>query len=687
MTNNRTSIYKKRHFVFNFFLSPITILVLLIITTSCQKDNNLDTSNNSSAIIRLCVSPGGVELPNTKASVNESKVSNLHIIVFNNSGNVVGQTYSSTADTVVNVQTRQGNGYTIYAIANTGDPSFFSGVTTLNAFQSKMTSLDINNHFIMSGSLINQNINSNSMSVGGLTLTRVFAKITLNVTAVSGITVTGYKFGNIPAYTYLVDKGTDALNGWSSQSQITTSSINNTSFYMYENRAGTNTACTSSKLRNTTNAPANASYVDIYATGDGGLYNTTYRVYLGNNNTSDFNVNRNYSYTYSINLNYDQYLNGDSGTDARVSVSIIGAAIQSTSNCYMVKPGGNIIGIPISRANEDGTIRLSNLSNGWTSGFLWTDNSYGFSTNGPVAKVKSDYANKRIIVVTGNTEGNAIVYVKDASGNIAWSWHIWVTNYDPNTTYEYFNGYTWMDRHLGAFATATSTSDNTYSKCGGLYYQWGRKDPFPKSNTIDNYGVPIYGFSIPDYSKDNLTIIDTNTSYLKEADASTAPISYANQLFYSVRHPLLYFINWGGSKGIISPSYTSNGGMSSWSGEFGESKSVYDPCPVGWRIPSGRKLSSTWVSPWDGCIPASPTGLITSNYIATPWRTTTSSFYPAQGGISKEGYFRLGLSSYVWSACRLNTGGLSFHINFNYNADSGFESSSTYAFPVRCVKI
>jgi hypothetical protein len=88
-----------------------------------------------------------------------------------------------------------------------------------------------------------------------------------------------------------------------------------------------------------------------------------------------------------------------------------------------------------------------------------------------------------------NNGGNAVVQIKNGSNEVLWSWHIWVTGYDPNsggTTYSRSNGtktYVFMDRNLGATAAATSTATDQASAVSGLLYQWGRKDPFPGASS------------------------------------------------------------------------------------------------------------------------------------------------------------------------------------------------------------
>ena len=36
------------------------------------------------------------------------------------------------------------------------------------------------------------------------------------------------------------------------------------------------------------------------------------------------------------------------------------------------------------------------------------------------------------IVWTGELSGNAVIAATDADGNTLWSWHLWITDYDPD---------------------------------------------------------------------------------------------------------------------------------------------------------------------------------------------------------------------------------------------------------------
>lgn len=83
------------------------------------------------------------------------------------------------------------------------------------------------------------------------------------------------------------------------------------------------------------------------------------------------------------------------------------------------------------------------------------------------------------VYFTAVADGNAVIAVKDAGGNILWSWHIWVTGYDPNNEYDtWCIGVKMMNRNLGALSKEPEDGALTH----GLLYQWGRKDPFVSTN-------------------------------------------------------------------------------------------------------------------------------------------------------------------------------------------------------------
>ena len=160
-------------------------------------------------------------------------------------------------------------------------------------------------------------------------------------------------------------------------------------------------------------------------------------------------------------------------------------------------------------------------------------------------------------------EGNAVIGAYDAGGTMIWSWHIWAVNYNPETSKVLFNGYNMMDRNLGALANDNSTTDKILASYG-LYYQWGRKDPFigPASYNAAN------GASASMYNGGGSRV------YLK-TEVSSAE---AGTMDYAVRNPLTFIVGVAGSEYDWLWSAHSD---ALWSQT---QKSVNDPCPYGWRV-------------------------------------------------------------------------------------------------------
>ena len=162
-------------------------------------------------------------------------------------------------------------------------------------------------------------------------------------------------------------------------------------------------------------------------------------------------------------------------------------------------------------------------------------------------------------------EGNAVIGAYDAGGTMIWSWHIWAVNYDPDTAENQlaFNGYTMMNRNLGALNNDNSTTDKILASYG-LYYQWGRKDPFigPASyNAANGASASMYnGGGSRVYMKTEVS----------SADAGT--------MDYAVRNPLTFIVGVSGSEYDWLWSAHSD---ALWSQT---QKSVNDPCPYGWRV-------------------------------------------------------------------------------------------------------
>ena len=546
-----------------------TLLAMAAVCSSCQPEEEgmeaVDMKEGLPATIRLEVQ-GEEQVNFVTRTVNESVISDLHILVYNSTGELIGQKYQTGSSTVT-INTRSATGCTIYAVANTGKADLFKGYTMhkesyLKSMVYSLTNWDDLNkgtNLPMTGSMksVNIKVGANTLS-GTLVLTRMVAKVELKIKVKenSGINITNLKIYNLPKSSYYVSGTADATNTtWLNSGGISLSSTTTagTIFYMFENRRGTKTI-SAQKDKTTANAPAHATYVEI--NGTIGTVTAKWTVYLGENNTSDFNIKRNGNYTYNITLN------DVAATDTRVVVDFTGTEDLSsagTANCYLAKKVNTWYKFKATvRGNGAATAALisptgsalaANAAISPTSAELvWETNGHGQIIQGVI--LKDGY----VYFKTGpKAEGNAVIAVKDGSGNVLWSWHIWKTHFSlaeiPMQTYKtnprimdvssYYNGLVsrnliMMDRNVGAEAEILYNSD-TEEKALGLFYQFGRKDPFPsgknKRGEISIYDKDGNHLDEPALRRDN---------YIKmNSLISTAT---ANIIAYAIAHPLTFIL-------------------------------------------------------------------------------------------------------------------------------------------------
>ena len=170
-------------------------------------------------------------------------------------------------------------------------------------------------------------------------------------------------------------------------------------------------------------------------------------------------------------------------------------------------------------------------------------------------------------------DGNAVVAAYDDAGNIIWSWHLWLTGSDPKTNAITTSAGEFMDRNLGAYRNSDGSVKmaDIYGSYG-LYYQWGRKDPFPRPTD--------YRFTA---NSDQLMFSELGAAIsLNYADGETEG---AGTYEYAVAHPMTFV------KGSAENGYDwlySSHDNTLWSADH---KSMNDPCPRGWRLPDGEAFT------------------------------------------------------------------------------------------------
>ena len=321
------------------------------------------------------------------------------------------------------------------------------------------------------------------------------------------------------------------------------------------------------------------------------------------------------------------------------------------SNCFLLNPIPNknvTYKLPIKQVNRfwgNPTYNNHTPSNKiegaeqWKVGLLWQDKQNMVRPTGEnnITISKStgnginDYYAIRIPKGAAVKAGNFLVGVSSNGSvpslneisagvtNILWSWHIWITDYNPYGTkagaiasgsgtktpvpsgnlYTYVDGNlgngdreVWgrgdykyiLDRNVGALAPTNTSQLHTD---GMFTYQFGRKDPFPAD-------VPLYdinGNPVPYTISANIYDYGSNT-----------PVNPKPTMAWSVQHPLRFLTmlpaNENSEGNTLSANdgrwcYDINGLYCNWNDKTvtdAKGKSLFDPAPQKFRMP----VNGTW---------------------------------------------------------------------------------------------
>lgn len=236
--------------------------------------------------------------------------------------------------------------------------------------------------------------------------------------------------------------------------------------------------------------------------------------------------------------------------------------------------------------------------------------------------------------------GNAVIAAKDDSDNILWSWHIWV----PETAVSaadygiHTSGKNVMDRNLGALKVAVANPSAKIDVTSvGLVYQWGRKDPFPGPRSIETEGEYV--------------------SFARVAGTSPSAEKRQLSLLESIQSPTVFARGLYDGSTLTNNNWLNETDNTLWGDE--SSKTIYDPCPAGYRVPNRDKSASLWSG--------------SSITTATGWSFNASQYW-----------FTLGSPVTVFPAAGYNDGG-SYKVTFrtvlwNAHADGDENAYNIYVY-------
>ena len=282
---------------------------------------------------------------------------------------------------------------------------------------------------------------------------------------------------------------------------------------------------------------------------------------------------------------------------ASVGVTIGNLAIYETANCYLVRRAGTYK-FPVNVKGNGNNVITENVHT--------TSGSYTVSSSSPVTVMEAliDVSTIKSISTTviSQQDKNPDLFVIDNTiknvsyadgfvtftvpedfvpGNIRvgihssesqdqylWSWHIWVNDQvrdvyvgNPHAN---VGDVELMNMNLGSLQTLDNLA--TYANGNsGLYYQWGRKDPFPPCNGDDT--------TLPEGYE-----LNSHTDNMKATEQTAATYPY---VFYSgnakewcVNSPRDH---WGAAPTTTNPTTAT---------DYALVKTMFDPCPPGYHVMS-----------------------------------------------------------------------------------------------------
>ena len=356
------------------------------------------------------------------------------------------------------------------------------------------------------------------------------------------------------------------------------------------------------------------------------------------------------------------------------------------ANCYVITHGG-YYKYAADYPSNDKTYPIDAASADW----LWSTGEEPL-----VKEVSYSQTTKNIYFnVRPGSSGNSVIVAKDASGNIVWSWHIWMLQEDPRAGHHYTRGPDWQLMNCNLGATSYNEGDvGAY----GLYYQWGRKDPFPGASVLGGTGNGTESGAFGDKTQ---RYVINGAEFSSTGNRNTAS---EGDVAWSISHPTT-MIHANGQDGALGLEYTwlytssVDDALKLWhSGNDGSSaitsrngKTIYDPCPAGWCIPVD--VDHSWYSAWNIANMQKETAadVYGFNYV-NPAVPGVGIYYPAAGYRNAGVLADLGLIARYWTAKSQVQNGTRFvagvtEVNLYSDSVKSGTARTVWALPVRCMKM
>ena len=358
---------------------------------------------------------------------------------------------------------------------------------------------------------------------------------------------------------------------------------------------------------------------------------------------------------------------------------------QSTANCYVVTEAGQYkLPLVYGNAIKDGSANTAAYTNLGTNSYMMNFvNAYGNQITSPYIEtdtgktcaeaqfsigdadiftdlsISDGYLNFAVseVPVSG---ANGVLSVKDSDGNIMWNWHIWVFPYD--LTPVAITNNTSVDYNIMPVYLATTYDDGDETKRKNWHYQWGRPVPmlgpaaYNSTTNATSYGALSY------------TVTANNSGAYQQGILNPATFWTNSSSPYNWFGTTSYYNLWDANCSVTGCSDNTT------------VKTVYDPSPVGFKIPNANTF----------------TGFSTSNVVgsfANGWKfkknssDTVGIFFPASGcrNYSNGSLSYVGSYGYVWSTAAKSQVDAYYLLFFSGGVSPRYSNYRSFGWSVCCV--
>lgn len=306
-------------------------------------------------------------------------------------------------------------------------------------------------------------------------------------------------------------------------------------------------------------------------------------------------------------------VNMGTSVDGEIEGGVADLSANGTANSYIVSAAGSYKFSTVKGNSSESVGVVEDAE------VLWE--TFGTDQQPSVGDLVKDvsYKDGEITFTATDKKGNAVIAANDADGKILWSWHIWFTDQPEGQVYNN-NAGTMMDRNLGA----TSATPGNIGALG-LLYQWGRKDPFLSSSSISSG-----------------TLVKSTIAWPSAVESSSATGTVA----YTILNPTTFVTTSSSDSSEEGDWHYASHDNTLWT-TSDKTKSIYDPCPAGWRVPDGGS-NGIW----------SKAGFVDTTYdgtnegISFSISSPSTTWYPASGyrEYTSGGLFSVGYFGKYWSA-------------------------------------